>query len=69
MMIVQRLLLCLLLSFVSFAALAQTPTTFTYQGRLYNTGTLANGSYVLRILPTVWRAAARNSRHRSPRLP
>lgn len=49
MMISQRLLLCLLLSFVSFAVLAQTPTTFTYQGRLYNSGTQANGSYVLRI--------------------
>ncbi len=48
-MIVQRLLLCLLFSFVSLTSLAQTPTTFTYQGRLYNSGTLANGSYVLRI--------------------
>lgn len=49
MMTVQRLLLSLLLSLVSFAALAQTPTTFTYQGRLYNSDALANGSYVLRI--------------------
>src|SRR6187399_2247264 len=33
-------------------ALAQTATTFTYQGRLYNNGTLINGNgYVLRVTP------------------
>lgn len=51
LMNVQRLLLFLLLCLTTLTALAQTATTFTYQGRLYNNGQLANGSYVLRIRP------------------
>jgi len=51
MMIVQRALLFLLLSSAALTAFAQTGTTFTYQGRLYNNGQLANGSYVLRVRP------------------
>ncbi len=50
-MIVQRILLALVLCLISLASLAQTATTFTYQGRLYNNGLLANGSYALRITP------------------
>ena len=50
-MIARSFLLFLLLSFAPPALLAQTPTTFTYQGRLYNNGALVNGSYVLRITP------------------
>ncbi len=48
-MLMQRVLLFLLLSITALASLAQT--TFTYQGRLYNNGQLANGSYNLRITP------------------
>ncbi len=47
----QRVLLFLVLSITALAAPAQTPTTFTYQGRLYNNGMLASGSYSLRITP------------------
>lgn len=50
-MIMQRTLLFVLLSLLALAVHAQTATTFTYQGRLYNNGQLANGSYVLRIRP------------------
>jgi hypothetical protein len=50
-MIKQRPLLALLLLLVSLGLMAQTPTTFTYQGRLYNNGTLASGNYALRIRP------------------
>ncbi|MDZ4811053.1 MAG: hypothetical protein SGI99_00360 [Pseudomonadota bacterium] len=50
-MIMQRTLLFVLLSLMALASYAQTATTFTYQGRLYNNGQLANGSYVLRIRP------------------
>jgi hypothetical protein len=48
---IRSVLLFVLLVFAPLASLAQTPTTFTYQGRLYNNGVLANGSYVLRITP------------------
>ena len=47
----KRLLSMLILCVLALPAFAQTPTTFTYQGRLYNNGVLANGSYVLRITP------------------
>lgn len=50
-MIAQRMLLALVLGLCSLLSLAQTATTFTYQGRLYNNGLLANGSYALRITP------------------
>jgi hypothetical protein len=50
-MIARRILLLLLLSLAPLICLAQTATTFTYQGRLYNNGALVNGSYVLRITP------------------
>ena len=50
-MIVQRVVLFLLLSLLALTAFAQTATTFTYQGRLYNNGQLASGNYVLRIRP------------------
>lgn len=50
-MIVQRVVLSLLLSLVSLNLLAQTPTTFTYQGQLFASGTPANGSFVLRVRP------------------
>lgn len=43
--------LCLALLLPALAA-AQGTTAFTYQGRLYNNGTLVNGSgYVLRVTP------------------
>lgn len=51
MMIVYRVMLFLLLACAALAALAQSATTFTYQGRLYNNGQLANGNYVLRVRP------------------
>jgi len=50
-MLKQRALLALLMLLVSVGVLAQTPTTFTYQGRLYNNGLLASGNYALRIRP------------------
>lgn len=50
-MIIQRVVLSALLLLGALAATAQTATTFTYQGRLYNNGQLANGNYVLRIRP------------------
>ncbi len=46
-----RISMWLLLLLTPLASLAQTPTTFTYQGRIYNNGALANGNYVLRITP------------------
>lgn len=50
-MIMQRVVLLLLLSLAAPGSFAQTATTFSYQGRLYNNGQLANGNYVLRIRP------------------
>ncbi len=50
-MIKRYALLALLLLLVSVGLMAQTPTTFTYQGRLYNNGVLASGNYALRIRP------------------
>ena len=50
-MIIQRVVLSALLLLGALTATAQSGTTFTYQGRLYNNGQLANGNYVLRIRP------------------
>ena len=46
-----RRILWLLLALTSLPLLAQTPTTFTYQGRLYDSAVPADGNYVLRITP------------------
>ena len=48
---VRRALLWLVLSLASLSLSAQTPTTFTYQGRLYDGAVPADGNYVLRITP------------------
>jgi len=50
-MIQRCAVLFLLLSVAAPGSFAQTPTTFSYQGRLYNNGQIANGNYVLRIRP------------------
>src|SRR6059058_5507476 len=52
------LLIALLLSFSSGRALAQT-TAFTYQGRLTDGGTPANGNYDLQF--TLWDSASGGS--------
>ena len=46
-----RWLLLLSLALMPAVATAQGSSAFTYQGRLYDNGALANGSYVLRITP------------------
>ncbi len=47
----QRWILGMFLALASAMALAQGGTAFSFQGRLYDNGALANGSYLLRITP------------------
>ena len=56
------LLIALLLSFSSGRALAQT-TAFTYQGRLTDGGTPANGNYDLQF--ALWDSSSGGSQMRS----
>src|SRR5688572_8399322 len=47
----RNLALAALFVVLASSAHAQTPTTFTYQGRLQDAGTAANGDYVFRVTP------------------
>src|SRR5688572_2583021 len=49
--LVRHLTLAALFVLLASSAHAQTPTTFTYQGRLQDAGTAANGHYVFRVTP------------------